>query len=397
MKSGWRTVKFGDVVGLCKEKVDRDNNPFERYVEGGHMGSEDVHIRRWGEFGEDYVGPAFHRIFRKGQILYGSRRTYLKKVAVAEFDGITANTTFVLETKDQSVFMQELLPFLMLTDKFTEHSIKESKGSTNPYINWPDIAKFEFPLPPIEEQKHIAEILWAADEAVEKFGEARVRMDKLLEIECDQLFVGKISSVTIQKLVDRRVLYPPQDGNHGNDHPKAKDYVDSGIPFIMASNLSNHNVDIEACKFIPESVAAKLRIGFSVEGDVLLSHKGTVGEAAIVPALDTPYIMLTPQVTYYRVKDVGTLNPKYLYYCFLSNTFQVTLKRLSAQSTRAYVGIIAQRKFEIPLPDIKTQNRSVRILDQMQAEQQKLARHQTTIGTASSAFANFLYRNRNNV
>src|SRR5215217_2093460 len=135
--------------------------------------SEDIHIRRWGEFGEDYVGPAFHRIFRKGQVLYGSRRTYLKKVAVADFDGITANTTFVLETQDQGAFMQELLPFLMLTNRFTEHSIAESKGSTNPYINYPDIAKFEFPLPPIEEQKRIAEILWAADEALEGYGKLR--------------------------------------------------------------------------------------------------------------------------------------------------------------------------------------------------------------------------------
>ena len=57
-------VRFGDVVRQCKEKVDRDDNPFERYVEGGHMDTEDIHIRRWGEFGQDYVGPAFHRIFR---------------------------------------------------------------------------------------------------------------------------------------------------------------------------------------------------------------------------------------------------------------------------------------------------------------------------------------------
>lgn len=163
----WHPVKFGDVVRHCKESVDRDNNPFERYVEGGHMDSERLQIRRWGEFGDDYVGPAFHRIFRKGQVLYGSRRTYLKKVAVADFDGITANTTFVCETKDQKVFLQELLPFLMLTEAFTRHSIKESKGSTNPYINWPDIAKFEFLLPPVEDQKRIANILLAADQLIE--------------------------------------------------------------------------------------------------------------------------------------------------------------------------------------------------------------------------------------
>jgi len=397
LKNGWRMVKFGDVVRQCKEKVNRENNPFERYVEGGHMDSEDIHIRRWGEFGEDYVGPAFHRIFRKGQVLYGSRRTYLKKVAVADFDGITANTTFVLETQDQGAFMQELLPFLMLTNRFTEHSIAESKGSTNPYINYPDIAKFEFPLPPIEEQKRIAEILWAADETVEKFGEVAARLGTLRQIESNRLFADTNNLVTIQELVEQGVLYPPQDGNHGNDHPKAKDYVHEGIPFIMASNLSNHKVDVETCKFIPESVAASLRIGFSIEGDVLLSHKGTVGEVAIVQALETPYIMLTPQVTYYRVKNAEVLNPRYLFYCFLSTTFQRALKRLSAQSTRAYVGITAQRKFAMPLPDIETQNRHLEVLDHMHIDHENLKRHQRTIRTASSIFANSLHQDATRV
>ena len=166
-RESWELMNFGDVVRQCKETVDRENNPFERYVEGGHMDSENIHIKRWGEFGEDYVGPAFHRIFRKGQVLYGSRRTYLEKVALAEFDGITANTTFICETRDQSVFMQELLPFLMLTDSFTEHSISHSKGSTNPYINWPDIAEYEFAIPPLPEQKR-AQIFLSPDAELPK-------------------------------------------------------------------------------------------------------------------------------------------------------------------------------------------------------------------------------------
>jgi len=79
------------------------------------------------------------------------------------------------------------LPFLMLTDSFTEHSIRESKGSTNPYINWPDIAKYEFPLPPIDEQKRIAEILWAADEAVEKWTEAYRQAESALNSTRSQI------------------------------------------------------------------------------------------------------------------------------------------------------------------------------------------------------------------
>lgn len=197
LKSGWRMVRFGDVVRQCKENVDRENNPFERYVEGGHMDSEDIHIRRWGVFGDDYVGPAFHRIFRKGQVLYGSRRTYLKKVALADFDGITANTTFVCETRDNNLFLQDLLPFLMLSDSFTEHSIRESKGSTNPYINWPDIAKYEFPLPPIVEQKRVAEILWTADEVRNKFINtlSLIRDVKFLFINNTTNFVKKLNYV----------------------------------------------------------------------------------------------------------------------------------------------------------------------------------------------------------
>lgn len=77
-------VKFGSVVCQCKESVDRDNNPFACYVEGSHMDSEDLHSSNWAEFGADYVGAAFHGgIFGKGQVLYGSRRTYLKSSAIA--------------------------------------------------------------------------------------------------------------------------------------------------------------------------------------------------------------------------------------------------------------------------------------------------------------------------
>ncbi|MFN5707458.1 MAG: restriction endonuclease subunit S [Planctomycetota bacterium] len=168
-RAQWTHVRFGDVVRDVKATVDRDTTNLTRYIAGEHMNSDDVHLRCWGELNGDYLGPAFHRGFRAGQVLYGSRRTYLKKVAVAPFDGICANTTFVLESRDPDVLLPELLPFLMLTDAFTQHSIRESKGSVNPYINWKDIAKYELLLPPKDEQRRIANVLWAADKAVEAY------------------------------------------------------------------------------------------------------------------------------------------------------------------------------------------------------------------------------------
>ena len=155
-------VKFGDIVSDVKINVDRSNNPYAHYVAGDHMDSEDLTIHRYGNFATDDVGPAFTRIFKPGQILYGSRRTYLKKVAVADFNGICANTTFVLESKDESVFITRLLPFIMLSDAFTRWSIAHSKGSTNPYVLFSDLADYEFDLPSIEEQRVLADKLWAA-------------------------------------------------------------------------------------------------------------------------------------------------------------------------------------------------------------------------------------------
>ena len=156
--------QFGDIVREVKEKVDRNNNPYEYYIAGDHMDTDELHLLRRGVFEGSDVGPAFIRIFKPGQVLYGSRRTYLRKVAVADFEGITANTTFVLETKDESVLLQRLLPFIMQSDRFVQHSIKRSKGSTNPYVLFSDLADYEVDLPDIDKQKELADLLWAMDD-----------------------------------------------------------------------------------------------------------------------------------------------------------------------------------------------------------------------------------------
>lgn len=109
-KNNWITTTFGEVAIQQKADIDRESSAVDRYVAGGHMNSEDLHIRQWGVFNGQYLGPAFRRKFENGDILYGSRRTYLKKVAVANFDGITANTTFVIKSNKEKIY-PALLPF----------------------------------------------------------------------------------------------------------------------------------------------------------------------------------------------------------------------------------------------------------------------------------------------
>ena len=188
-KTHWKKYRFGDVAIQTKEVVDIENTSLTRYVAGEHMFSEDIHLRKWGTVGDGYLGPAFIRKFNKGDILYGSRRTYLKKVAIADFDGITANTTFVIKA-NEDLIEPVLLAHLMLSHDFTEYSVKNSRGSVNPYINWKDISDYEFLLPPKAEQKRLAELLWAADEVVEMEKREREKMEELYNLQIENLFVG---------------------------------------------------------------------------------------------------------------------------------------------------------------------------------------------------------------
>ena len=186
-------VKFGDFVKDVKINIDRLNNPYEYYVAGDHMDSEDLTIHRKGCFTTDDVGPAFIRVFKPGQILYGSRRTYLKKIAVADFEGVCANTTFVFETKDPHAFEQRLLPFIMLSKDFTTWSIAKSKGSTNPYVLFSDLADFEFELPPLEEQKVLVDKLWAAYRLKEAYKKLLVATDEMVKSQFIEMFGNPLS------------------------------------------------------------------------------------------------------------------------------------------------------------------------------------------------------------
>lgn len=168
---------------------------------------------------------------------------------------------------------------------------------------------------------------------------------------------------TIGQLVEDGIIQKPMDGNHGALHPTSKDYVEKGIPFILATDLEGNKLSLSKCKHIKKEVADKLQKGFSVQGDVLLTHKGSVGNTAVVPKIETEYIMLTPQVTYYRVNDRDKLSNYYLYYHFQGETFQRQLKVMSKGATRDYIGIVAQNNLEIIFPtDIKEQQKIADIL-----------------------------------
>lgn len=160
---------------------------------------------------------------------------------------------------------------------------------------------------------------------------------------------------TVGQLVSAGVIEKPLDGNHGNIHPKSSDFVSYGIPFVMANNIKGGHIDFGSCAFIRKKQADSLQKGFSITGDVLLTHKATIGHTALVEEIPFEYIMLTPQVTYYRVADPTRLSNRYLRHFFDSAAFQNVLLLMSGGGTRSYIGITAQLKLPVIIPSLPEQ------------------------------------------
>ncbi len=171
-------VNYGEVTEKIMRKIDPVKYGIERIVAGEHMETDDLKIRNWGILGKYCLGPAFHVLFTPGDILYGSRRTYLRKVALADFEGVCANTTYVIRAKEE-ILLQNYLKHIMLSDRFTQYSISVSKGSTNPYINWKDLDNFSLYLPDISTQKEIVDVLDRILDIIEQLKQQKTTLKNL--------------------------------------------------------------------------------------------------------------------------------------------------------------------------------------------------------------------------
>lgn len=239
-------------------------------------------------------------------------------------------------------------------------------GTTRGKLTKGGASEIPIPLPPLPEQTRIAAILDQADALRVKRKEALAQLDNLAQSIFIEMFgdpatnPNKWKSGTVKDALKSGWLVEIQDGNHGERHPKASDFLTEGIPFIMANCLVDGLLDTNKAYKLDPSWLKRLRVGFAKPNDLLLSHKGTVGEVAIVSNSNAD-VILSPQTTYYRTSD--KLDVKFLAGYFQTRWFQSILNNEAKQSTRAYIGITRQQQLPMIFPPINLQNEFARRLD----------------------------------
>lgn len=299
-----------------------------------------------------------YKIVRTGQFAYGpvtSRNG--EKISIAllkDKDCIISSSYTVFEVINKEELDPEYLMLWFRRPEFDRYTRYMSHGSVREIFGWDEMCKVELPVPPIEKQRSIVKAYQTITDRIALKRKINENLAELCSCILYEQYAADVQNgspwtkYTVQDLIDKGLIDSPMDGNHGEIHPKASDYVAAGVPFIMANNLSDGFVDLKQCAFITERQAKSLRKGFAKPNDVLLTHKATLGRVAIVPP-DYDYIILTPQVTYYRVRK--GISSVYLRYYFASSYFQATLESFAGGgSTRAYIGITKQCELPVYLP-----------------------------------------------
>jgi type I restriction enzyme, S subunit len=365
-------VKFGDVVRQVKDKVDPKKSGLERYIAGEHMETDDLHIRRWGVIGDNYLGPAFHMRFKPGQVLYGSRRTYLRKVAFAEFKGICANTTYVLEPKDSNVLLPELLPFIMKTDSFNEHSVKQSKGSVNPYINFSDIAWYEFPLPPLAEQRRIADLLWAVDETEVSYENVADKLQGVLFSNADNFFKNlqqkSIAIVRLKEVCSQPIV---------NGIFRRREEFGSGTPLVNVTDIySAFRIDEQKLERVIANETEQEKYS-AKPGDVIYNRSSLVfkgiGHTCLIPKTKEPLVF---ECHLMRVRpDKAKIVPEYLARLSLSKFGRVYIESVARKTTMTTINQNDLGEMPILLPSIDVQKAISEQLDDIEHKIGEVRQH----------------------
>ena len=313
-----------------------------------HLDSGSLKVTR---FGTDVAPIGEKLVMRKGDVLFGKRRAYQKKVAIAPFDGIFSAHGMVLRPKED-VVDRDFFPLFISSDYFLDAAIKISVGSLSPTINWRDLKELEFELPDLETQKRLAAVLWAMNETMDSYKALISATDDLVKSQFMEQFKDLIEQPeACSKIEDICTVFA--DG----DWIESKDQSDEGIRLIQTGNIGNAQYldKGERARFITEDTFERLNCTEVKANDILISRlPDPVGRACIIPeglgkcitAVDCTIVRLESKV-----------KPEYFIAYTRSPFYMMQVAARETGSTRKRISRKNLGMLTIPVPTIASQER----------------------------------------
>lgn len=343
-------VHLGDVAIEHKETCKEDKSMYP-IVGLEHLTPEQITLQNWDLNTEN----TFTKVFRKGNILFGRRRAYLKKAAVAPFDGICSGDITVIEAKEDKI-IPELLPFVIQNDDLFDFAVGKSAGSLSPRVKWTHLQNYEFELPDKQKQQELAKVLWAIEDTRKSYQQLIKRTDELVKSQFIELFGSPVNnkySYEVSTLKDIAVK-PLAYGATAS----AVDY-DGETLYVRITDITDDgalNNDVKSASKVDEKYLLN-------DGDILLARTGaTVGKTcryrkSYGRAIFAGFLIRL-------VPDISKVLPDYLFQFTKSDYYWDFVK--TAQHVVAQPNINAQEygELQILIPPLEKQQEYVDFVKQ---------------------------------
>jgi type I restriction enzyme, S subunit len=266
-------TRFAEVVSLSSTRIaDPASAGIERFVGLEHIEPENLHIRSWGLVAD---GTTFTSTFKRGQVLFGKRRAYQRKVAVADFDGVCSSDIYVFESKDPNVLLPELLPFICQSEGFFEYAVKTSAGSLSPRTNWAHLANYEFPLPPVDEQRRIADLLWAADDVITEYRELVSKTENLLKSKMREVMQNE--NWKLEPLEKLAIVERGKFAHRPRNLPK---FYGGKYPFVQTGDIARCRGNLTTYEQTLSEEGKAISKSFPIDS-IIMTIAAVIGKTAI--------------------------------------------------------------------------------------------------------------------
>ena len=328
-------VKLGDVAHECRQTWNGDQNNVP-IVGLEHLIPGEIELYSW----DSNIEHTFSKKFVKGQVLLGRRRVYLKKAAVAPCDGICSGDITVIESTGG--ILPELLPFVIQNDRFFDYAMQGSAGSLSPRVKWEHLKNYEFSLPPLAEQKVLADKLWAAYRLKESYKKLLAATEEMVKSQFIEMFKN-CPKVGINTLVN----------TVWGTSPKSSTYNDSGIgvPFYQGKTEFGDlyiNNPIMYCT-APVKMAKKDSILMSVRAPVGSVNIATQdccigrGLASITPKKEKTKTMFIYYALKYMEEEIDRLGTGSTFKAINKESYaRIQLPEASSEDQMKFVSIAEQ-------------------------------------------------------
>ncbi len=392
IRDGWQIVKFGEIAKNISKRVEPSETDLEVYVGLEHLDPQSLRITRRG-VPTDVKGQKLR--VRPGQIIFGKRRAYQKKVAVADFEGICSAHAMVLEEVVGKI-IPGLLPFFMQSDMFMDRAVAISEGSLSPTIKWKTLAIQEFPLPPIERQKEILEVLEKVEDNSNRKGDFVNYFLKAKDSTRRQLM---LRDFTFSQLFMKKDLSLPQ-GWKLTTLGKVLTSIQYGLseallkegeyPVLRMMNFENGYVSPNDLKFIDLSKkqAEKFKLN---RGDVLFNRTNSMELVGRTGLFDLEGDYLFASYLLRLVVDTKKITPLYLSHYLNLQVVQYRLKAFATPGvSQANINPTSLKSIHLLLPPIEEINRIENVLQEIDSITEVIGKYDRVGQTLNSKVGNRL-------